>query len=355
MATLFSLDVEPSGILVAANKVVGATVNGTEENDLILEIEAGQEQQARFLDAAESYYLDIFRNSTNHIPISRRKVETPASPDIIAEEMIISPSGSSGLADLVKKGQESFLFSPFYWRLGDSVFLTNKMYSLSNIPMDVDIMATREMKELYFLENKDNEMLHDCRTAFISSPYSSIDKDRVINYSDAKALYLKSADIVDMVDHTIMSPNISITADTIISTEGSVVGNLLASTVHADSGTVTVSDFSQEFLSQSNQTILDSSVIPNSIPTNVPTLYSSSVQMTETKAPLNDWNPALLKKSDSKNSTFLSSFVDSVLSGDSIPDESTQDFGSAVSKGELDAILLSLKDRILHMDICNDS
>ena len=358
MATLFNTHfIEIDTDSIEAGLATENAGSMSVENFIISEIENSQFQQLRFLKEANAICENIWKNSSNRIPTLRSNVEITDDVYIYAPETIINWENNSTAVGPIKKGGEESIFRTKYWKLGDTVFIFNKIYSFPSFSSSgLDLISTEEMKTVFFLANKENETLYNCRIGSVlgQSSYDTVDSARIINYLDMQTVYFCKDKKLNMASHAILSEAASIVGHKLAGPEIELRDETFATKVIANSGTFTLKDALDTLLSIQSPLISNYSELPKDSVTNTVTFGHAADVITGTKAPLVDWEPTSLKKTDRKSTHFMETFVDSVLSGESIPDQSSEEYLSLASKSELDEILAILSGEIINMDICDD-
>ncbi len=359
MAILFNQDVlEIDYDSLVSSLATSPLSDTTVEDSIITAIESSMLMQENILRLSYTYYEDILKHSTKNISTSRDKIHLlDAVPTISAENITINIESDTTLVNgLMKRAFLKTSYYEYYWSFSETVLLRNENYSISGLLGSIDILASVEMKDYYFLTNKPEQLLYRCGTSIIgaSQLFESVRSDRVLAKEDIETVYFSKSKILNIVDKNLNIGLFSITSS-LVSGDSAYIQKGEVSKIICGYGTVTLADTISKFIPIDRPYIDDNSTVDIDIPTNSKAMIDTSLELKELKAPFSDWEPSGLKKSDEKSMTFKEGLVSLLLSGAAIGEEDALEYRSVVSKKELSSILNILGAEIINMDVCDDN
>ena len=352
---LYSVDIPSLSLSLLNSTLDDVTI----EDEIISNIEAMQSSSAEFLDLAEAYAVEIYKNSSRDIYTGKNNVLFDSSiPSVISRSYVdISISESSNIQGLLRKSNIDMVFSLYFWKFGTTVQVKNNMYSNSNLEPGTDLLMTSEASEYYFLEKKDIQELYFCRTARLSAigiSFDNIDSSFVLCEYDLFSNFYKQDDVISAENNKLISGSTEITKHTLLDEKIICSGKTQFSSIICESGVTTKAMRDSLFISRAIPFISNNAILNPEAESNARSVYSVSSEFFNTLAPYKGWSPTELKKTEYKDSSFLESFTDLLLDGNSVPDSDMNAYRSVVSKKELNSILTILVDKIINLDICND-
>ncbi len=359
MATLFNQDIQEINYASLVSALSISPLSDTTVEDLIITtIEDSFLIQENILKLAYAYHEDMIKHSTRDIATSRDKIHLANSiPTIIAESVLINTESNATLVTgLMKRNFLKTSYYEYYWSFSESVFLRNENYSINGLLGSVDILASTEMKDYYFLTNKAEQSLYRCGTSIIgtSQLFESIRSDRVLSKKDIETVYFLKDETLNILNKNLNIGFFSVTSN-LISGDSAYIQDGEVTRIMCDSGTVTLMDTISKYMPLERPYVDDSAIIEEAIQTNSKIMIDASIELKENKAPFSDWEPSSLRKSNEKSTVFKEELVSLLLAGTSIEDNDLLEYKSIVSKKELGSILSMLGEEIINMDVCDDN
>lgn len=329
------------------------------EDDIIESIEQSQLIQGQLLETAYAYYENILKYSGKNIETNRRHIFlSDAVPTILATTFELTVGDNTDLLDgLLKRDALVSSYQDSFWMFRESVYLQNENYSTSSSNGNLDILATEEMMDYYFLTKKSGQTLYRCTAGVIGNltAFSSIPSGRALSYADIRRVYFRKDETLNMSSKVLHVSDFTITTSSISIDSMHISPNNVASRILSGTGTVTLGDVGSKFIPFDNPRLGDSASLEYVDITNAKSIMDVSDTLDQQKAPFVDWEPVDLRKTDEKSDAFKNRFVELLLSGNSIPEDDINDYRSLVSKKELLDILEILGEAIVNMDICDDN
>ena len=149
---LFNITIEATDVAQLIYDLENTTLQDiSAENAIINSIYGAQIEQKNMLDVAELYTEEIFQFSSNSISLHRKFLESTLQPTIFANEIDLGRYGLDNTSGLITGGTADTVFSPYYWKIGDSVIIQNDAFSADGIIANIDILMTREASQSSFL------------------------------------------------------------------------------------------------------------------------------------------------------------------------------------------------------------
>jgi len=327
------------------------------ENSIIDAIWNSQIEISKLLDVAEAYVENVRKYSNRNIYIKRwQLITTGDDPTIYANSVSLIGYNSDSISGLLNKASISGVMDDFFWKLGDTVYITNAINNKDTIPSTDQLIPTEEMLTYYFLERKDGERLYKCTVDDLPTtiPLSIARDDTVLSRKDIDRYFFLIDEKIGITGKTIDTSQYLISQTNAYIPSAMPYFGTSAERIYASNGGVTLIESIEKYFRIDSPELSRDAELPYGAATNTAKTSEIYDIADKTKAPFSGWKTLGLKKGDLKDDSFFDSFVAMLLGGESVPDDSIDDFMSLVSKKEIDIILDKIRNEIGDIEVCDD-